>query len=280
MKVKKTIIILVIITIIILVYARFIGTKPLRVNEYKIVSPRITENLYGLKIIHLTDIHYGRIVKEEELEEIVSKINNLNPDMIIITGDLLDRDRTLNSEQREQLVTILNKFKSNLGNYIISGNHDLVHPYYYDLVEKTNFKNIDDSFELVYHQSSVPLAIVGLSSNILNTTSIEDKLNDFLVFKEENETSYNILLLHEPDFIDQVNLSNFDIAFAGHSHYGQVRLPLIGPLILPPKAQKYHDQFYLIGDFPLYISGGVGTSTVDFRLFNHPSINLYRLTSK
>jgi predicted MPP superfamily phosphohydrolase len=277
---KIIIIVFLVLSFGILIYARFLGTRPIKINEYKIKNIKLIDNLYGLKIVHITDIHYGRVIGERQFKKIVEITNELNPDIIVLTGDLLDRDRPLDKKNRDVLINLLNEFKSNLGNYIISGNHDLVHPYYYELIDGTIFKNVDDTFELVYHESNIPFAIVGLSSNLLNTTPIDEKLSSFLAFKEENETSFNILLLHEPDYIDEIDLSDFDIAFAGHSHHGQVRIPIIGALILPPKAQKYHDHFYLVDGFPLYISGGLGTSTIDLRLFNHPTINLYRFSNK
>ena len=88
------------------------------------------------------------------------------------------------------------------------------------------------------------------------------------------------MIMHEPDFIDDFEINNFDLILAGHSHNGQVRLPFIGAIIKPNGAHKYYDSHYKIHNTDLYISSGLGTSIIDVRLFNKPSFNFYRLTNK
>ena len=74
--------------------------------------------------------------------------------------------------------------------------------------------------------------------------------------------------------------NKFNLILAGHSHHGQIRLPLIGAIILPDGAKKYYNGYYEFNKTKLYISNGIGTSTINFRLFNKPSFNLYRITNK
>ena len=83
--------------------------------------------------------------------------------------------------------------------------------------------------------------------------------------------------MHEPDYIKDFDHTKFDLILAGHSHNGQIGLPLIKDLILPHGAKKYHNAYYKLNNTYLYISSGVGCSTLNFRLFNKPSINLYRI---
>ena len=91
---------------------------------------------------------------------------------------------------------------------------------------------------------------------------------------------YKILLIHEPDYINNIDYSNFNLILAGHSHNGQVKLPFVGGIILPNGAKKYYKEYYKLNNTDLYISSGIGTSQISFRLFNRPSINFYRLTNK
>ena len=79
------------------------------------------------------------------------------------------------------------------------------------------------------------------------------------------------------EFLEEVNPENYDLILAGHSHDGQVKLPGIGAVILPNGAKKYHKNYYNLNGTDFYISSGIGTSRYNFRLFNRPSINLYRL---
>ena len=86
--------------------------------------------------------------------------------------------------------------------------------------------------------------------------------------------------MHEPDFIDNLNYSYFNLILAGHSHNGQINIPLFGAVTTPEYAKKYYDSYYKVGNSELYISSGLGTSNYNFRFCNKPSINFYRLTKK
>ena len=100
-------------------------------------------------------------------------------------------------------------------------------------------------------------------------------------FNSNNDIDYKIMLLHEPDFSDNVvDNYNVNLILAGHSHNGQVRLPVIGALHTPSYAKKYYDNYYDINGTDLYISSGIGVSTINYRLFNRPSINFYRLNKE
>ncbi len=84
--------------------------------------------------------------------------------------------------------------------------------------------------------------------------------------------------MHEPDFINEIDYNTFNLILAGHSHNGQIRLPFIGAIILPPGAKKYYKEYYKLNNTDLFISSGLGTSNLDIRLFNKPSFNFYRIT--
>lgn len=273
MKKKIFISLFVIISLIALtaLYSRYIGTKGLVTKEYKLVYNSIPLEYNGLKIVHFSDLHYYSTIKENELESIVNEINLLKPDIVVFTGDLLEEEVSL-----DNLVEILNKINCNL-KYAVSGNNDQ-NDKFENLMEKANFKVLNDEYDLVYIDSYTPILLLGLSSSIDNNVNIEDrfnKINDSLNI----DTALNILLLHEPDYIDRINYSKFNLILAGHSHNGQVKLPIIGKIHTPVGAKKYYDEYYKVGDTDLYISSGLGTSLYKFRLFNRPSINFYRITN-
>ena len=174
---------------------------------------------------------------------------------------------------------VLKGLKANLGKYIISGNHDNL-DLYNEIVERIEFTNLNDTYKLIYNNSNQPIVISGISSNLIND-NISEKTNDFKNYLENNVSPiYSILLIHEPDYIDNVDLNNYDLVLAGHSHAGQVRIPLIGSIITPVGSKKYYNEYYNVNDTDLYISSGIGTSVMRIRLFNRPSFNFYRLTNK
>lgn len=280
--IKYAIIVIIIISLILL-YSRFIATRGLDIKEYKITNEMITDNFHGFKIVHISDIHYGRTTKKKELENLVDKINLLKPDIVVLTGDLIDKNTQMNETISKEISETLSKIKTTVGNYAIIGNHDKYFTEWENIINNSNFKNINDGYELIYNNGYTPLLLAGISSNSENEANIEEKYSSIEEYINSNDSFnkiYKILLMHEPDFIDAINYSRFNLVLAGHSHNGQIRLPFIGATILPPNGKKYKDEYYKLNQTDLYVSGGIGTSTISFRLFNKPSINFYRLTNK
>lgn len=286
-KILYTILTIIILIISILLYARYIGTSGLIVKEYKVTNSSIPESFYGTKIVHISDIHYGRTVKKKELKNLVKKINQLNPDIVVLTGDLIDRNTMLTDKMAKVISDILMEIEPTLGKYAISGNHDYKFDKWATIINDSGFINLNDRYDLIYKESTKPIFLGGLSTNSYQKEkALEEKIkvmNDYFATRtEENKNAfpdYKIMIMHEPDFIDEINPENYDLVLAGHSHNGQVRLPFIGAIILPPNAKKYYKPYYNVNGTDLYISSGVGTSTISYRFLNRPSINLYRLVN-
>lgn len=284
-KIIKFFIIFIIIIILILLYSRFIGTKNIQIKEYKIINKNFDDEYYGLKIVHITDIHYGRITHEKELKELVKKVNKTKPDIIVFTGDLINKDTKLNNEDSDKIASILSKMNARVGKYAISGDNDTKFKNYDLIIENSGFKNLNDKYDTIFLENNRYILITGLSSN-LNNKNITEKLTkteEYLKDKKEDELPmYSILMMHEPDYINDINIKNYNLILAGHSLNGQIRLPFIGALKfnLPKGSKKYYNPHYNIKNTDLYISSGIGTSTSNFRLFNKPSFNLYRFTNK
>ena len=278
----KFLIIFVLIITVILLYSRFIATKGLVTKEYKITSSNIQDNFHGFKIVHISDIHYGRTTDKKDLEKIVNEINLLKPDIVVLTCDMIDKDTELNETLKSEIIESLNSISVTVGKYAISGNHDNNFSEWESIINDSGFKNIGDNYELIYSDGYTPILLAGLSSNLNNQTDITERYNKILTYATEENIRdlYKILLIHEPDYINNIDYSNFNLILAGHSHNGQVKLPFVGGIILPNGAKKYYKEYYKLNNTDLYISSGIGTSQISFRLFNRPSINFYRLTNK
>ena len=271
----KILFFIIFILIIILLYSRFIGTKGLKVKEYKIVNENFTDNFYGLKIVHITDLHYGNTTNNSDLKKIVDKVNLIKPDIIVFTGDLLDKD--LNNEELEEFKDILNNMKSNIKKYAVNGNHD---ENFSEILKETSFTDLNNNYDSLYNSNNSVILFSGINTNDDINDAIKN-INNFLSDEQNtNNIIYKIMLMHEPDKILDFDYNNYDLILAGHSHNGQITIPFIGSLYKPNGSKKYYKEYYELEDTKLYISGGIGTSTLKFRLFNKPSINLYRLTSK
>ena len=96
-----------------LMYLRYIGTSGLVVKEYKVVNKNITENYHGLKIVQLSDIHYKTTINNKNLLKIVDKINYINPDIVVFTGDLFDNKIKYSDNDLKDLKNALSKIKGN-----------------------------------------------------------------------------------------------------------------------------------------------------------------------
>lgn len=274
-KIIKILFFIIFILIIILLYSRFIGTKGLKVKEYKIVNENFTDNFYGLKIVHITDLHYGNTTNNSDLKKIVDKVNLIKPDIIVFTGDLLDKE--LNNEELGEFKSTLNNMKSNIKKYAVNGNHD---ENFSEILKETGFTDLNNNYDSLYNSNNSVILFSGINTNDDINDAIKN-INNFLSDEQNtNNIIYKIMLMHEPDKILDFDYNNYDLILAGHSHNGQITIPFIGTLYKPNGSKKYYKDYYELEGTKLYISGGIGTSTLKLRLFNKPSINLYRLTSK
>ena len=130
---KKILIKLLIVILLIILYGFLIEPRLFKIKEYKINSPEISDNLHGLKIVHFSDLHYGSTINKNNLNKIITKINNLKPDVLVFTGDLIEENYNLSKNNLKYLTNELSKIEAKLGKYSIIGNHD-----YYN----ENYKNI------------------------------------------------------------------------------------------------------------------------------------------
>jgi len=263
---------LIISAFILILWSRYISTKGLVVREYAVINEKLPKDLHGLKIVHFTDLHYKTTVYENELKVLVENINELNPDIVVFTGDLMDKFSEYNEEDVNNLSTYLNKIEANIGKYVVKGNHDYSSIYFDAIIENTDFTFLKNSSELIYYNGTTPIYLVGLDD------SLESKPDFSIINNEQNY--YSILLTHEPDVYDDVKNYNFDLILAGHSHNGQVRFPLVGSIYKVNGAKKYYDEHYILDNTEMFISGGLGTSKYKFRFLTKPSINFYRLYTK
>ena len=257
---------------LLLLYMRFIATSGISVREYKIKSSKLS-SFYGLKVVHFTDLHYGMTVDEDKLLYLVDKINKTKPDIVLFTGDLVDRHTSVTSEISNILTKYLSSINTTYGKYYVKGNHDKVNKSYDKIMTSSNFKCLDDNYEIIYGKDNKTIFIGGVAVDKNINNEIVENLN-------LNNYDYKIFMMHYPDEVDKILKYNFDFIVSGHSHNGQVRVPVIGKIITPDNAKKYYDSYYKINDTHLYISGGIGNSTINLRFFNKPSFNLYRFVDK
>lgn len=262
---------------LILSYSHYIGTKGIITNEYKIKYEKLNNDFYGLKIVHISDIHYGKTITDNDLKNLINKVNKTKPDIVVFTGDLINQDTTLSDKEKQKISDILSEIDSNIGVYAIRGDHDNNDDFKL-IMNNANIIDLNDTYDLIYKNSNESILLAGLSSNMDND-NIEAKMASINEYMNSNNPKYSILIMHEPDFIDKFDYSKFNLILAGHSLNGQINIPLIGGILKPKYAKKYYQSHYQLKNTTLYISSGMGVEKYSFRLFNRPSFNLYRLTN-
>ena len=266
---RKLFFALILIIILVIIYSRYIATSGLIIKEYTIKNNNLPKSFNGLKIAHFSDFHYGSTTNLDNLKIMVKQINLSKPDIIIFTGDFFDKNINVSDKDINNIKNELSKLKSTYGKYYITGNHDLKYNNYENLFNESNFINLNDNFDLIYNKNNDYILLTGTSYNS-DFKFLDNILN-------EQTSSYKINIMHKPDDYDNIKKYNYNLILAGHSHNGQITLPIYGAVYTPNGAKKYYKPYYKLDNTDMYISSGIGTSKFKFRLFNRPSFNLYRI---
>ncbi len=277
-KFKKIVVIGIFLLTGLVLWSRYLSTSGLVVKEYSVINKELPESFNGFKIIHFTDLHYGRTVDLEVLKNLVREINILKPQMVVFTGDLIDKDINVNKEKEEEITEALKTIDAEIIKLSIKGNHDYYNDIpYVDIMKNAGFEVLDNDALNVYYKSTMPILIVGLSSSIKDFPDYSKALENSSISLEEAQKQFTIVLAHEPDQIKSYQDYDIELMLSGHSHNGQIRFPFFGAVIKSYGSRTYYDPYYKVNDTDLYISGGIGVSSYNFRFLNKPSFNLYRL---
>ena len=270
----KILILFILLIIGALVYATYVGTTGLITKEYVLSNNNLPLEYDGFKVVHFSDLHFNRGIDEKELDNIVNEINLINADVVVFTGDLIDKDLVITDDDYKIITKAFKKIYAKYGKYSVLGNHD-----YSDednilkVFKDSDFKYLENSYETILSSNNENIYIMGLG-NVINNLDDVDKISSLI----KDSDGFKIMLVHEPDISDEI-IDNIDVdlILGGHSHNGQVRLPFVGALYTPKGAKKYYDEYYKVNDTDIYVSSGIGVSNVNMRLFNRPSINFYRI---
>ena len=273
----KIIIIIILLSITFYLYTTYISSKIIDVKEERIINEKLPTNFNGLKIIQISDIHYGSTIFIKDIKKLVELVNERTPDLVVFTGDLINKDYKLNSKEQEKLITELKKIKTTIGKYAIMGEEDSSE--FNTIMNQSNFTILNNSYDLIYKDNNIPILLIGLNNSKKNEDI--DSAYEYFNQPTHNSNIYTITLLHKPDTVNEIleKYPTTDLFLAGHSHNGQINIPYIGGLVKKEGSQQYINEFYQINESKLYISSGIGTNGNGFRLFCRPSINFFRLSS-
>lgn len=256
-----------------LFYAREVETRWLEVSSVGITLPRLAPEFDGYRVVQIGDIHLEDWTKPRRLNRMVDLVNAKNPDLIAITGDFLSYSADPGVPGR--LVEALLRLRGHDGVVAVMGNHDYLTDV--DLVRRSlreaGISELRNDVRTVRRGDAV-LHVAGVDD------IMEGKSRLDLVLRKLPEEGATVLLAHEPDFADvSAATGRFDLQLSGHSHGGQVRLPLYGPVFLPPFSQRYTSGLYKVGDMIQYTNRGLGFVDARLRLLSRPEITVLTLST-
>ena len=281
---KKKIIILSIVAVLLLLLIVWIawGNSALELSSYRITSNSLPKEFDGFRIAQVSDLHNAEMGQENE--KLISMLVEAAPDIIVITGDMIDSRNTkvdVALDFAEQAVKIAPC-------YYVTGNHEARVDEYSDLKDGLIELGVtvleDAKTEMVCSGESIVL--VGVTDPSFETdylfgddeTVLNSKLNELI----SEEDGYVILLSHRPELFDTYVENKVDLIFSGHAHGGQFRIPFIGGVVAPNQGlfPKFDAGIYTEGNTNMVVSRGVGNSIIPFRVNNRPEVILIELTTQ
>ena len=268
----KKIIILILIIIILIPFCLY-QNKHLVITTYTYESEKLGADLDGYRIVQISDLHNAEFGKENK--KLLETIRSCSPDIIIITGDLVDSNHT----NVERAVAFVKEAVKIAPVYYVTGNHE----YWLDPSENEQMMqgilaagayDLDDEAVRIEKGDSSFL-LVGLDDQHLSDETLKNLLQE-----QKNELS--IVLAHEPQYLQNYANAEADLVLTGHAHGGQIRLPFVGGIVAPDQGflPEYTSGQYNSADTEMIVSRGLGNSIIPVRLFNYPEVVCVELRCK
>jgi predicted MPP superfamily phosphohydrolase len=260
----KVVLLIIVILIIIYIYFETWFPKAKVIN----IKPEKTLPKDGIKVVQISDYHNFKYNNR-----VLKLVKDLNPDIIFITGDIIDK-RTKDYKNAYNFLENLALINSNI--YYVPGNHELKSGNMEEILE-----GIKKRRTKVLMNENKTINIKGNSFNICGIDYSSSKRSNLgKTLKGIDSSKYTFLLCHKPDIVKDYSNISCDLILCGHTHGGQIRFPLIGSVIAPDQGilPKYDKGLYKINeDTLLYIDSGVGTTRLPIRFLNRSQISLIKI---
>lgn len=256
-----------------------LGNTALELNTYTITSSRLPENFDGYRIAHVSDLHNAQMGKDNE--KVLSMLRQADPDIIAITGDLID-SRNTNLEIALQFVKEAMKIAPC---YYVTGNHE-ARVSEYDLLKAGMVSAgvvILENDQAEINIDGNAITLIGVDDPSFQTDYLfgdsDAVINAKLTELHTDGNGFTILLSHRPELFSTYTAHDVDLVLSGHAHGGQFRIPFIGGVVAPNQGlfPEFDAGIYTDGNTNMLVSRGVGNSIMPFRVNNRPEIILVEL---
>lgn len=256
------------------------GDTALMVSRISISSQRLPSSFSGFRIAHVSDLHNTEFNDGNTI--LLQMLSESSPDIIVITGDLIDAQRT-----NVEVACSFTEGASEVAPiYYVSGNHEASSSQYEALkdgLEAVGVTVLEDDMTYL-DRGGDSIALLGLADpNFAIRGDLFDEIpamvNTKLKSLLKSEQEYSILLSHRPELFETYVACGVDLVLSGHAHGGQFRLPLVGGLIAPDQGlfPQYEVGLYSDGNTNMVVSRGLGNSIIPIRFNNRPEIVLIEL---
>lgn len=238
----------------------------LTVSRYEYASEKVDRELDGFTIVQISDLHNHRFGPGQS--RLMEAAAGLEPDLIVITGDIVDCHRT----DLAPALELVRGLAALAPVYYVTGNHEWVLP---SQVRGELLAGLEEAGAVVLENRTASIrsgeggfTLLGLSDENLTDGTLEGLMQDVPAGE------LTVLLAHEPQHWDRYAAAGADLVFSGHAHGGQVRLPLVGGLFAPGQGvlPELTEGVHTAGEAALAVSRGLGNSVFPLRLFNRPEV--------
>ena len=245
-------------------------TNVFKVNRVELQTNKIPTGS-EISILQISDVHNK--VFGDNNEKLIDTVKKVDADLIVLTGDLVDRKTT----DFSNVFSLVEEIKViNPNTFFVTGNHEWENDYMEGLLV-----GLEEREVTMLNNENTP---VSLGETTINLVGIDNEStnheNMSLAFDDVNRDLYTVLLSHSPGVIEKYQDIPADLILSGHTHGGQVRIPLLGAVVAPdqgifPELDK--GIFEIGGEQYLYIDSGLGTSVAPFRFWNQSQLSLVQI---
>ena len=258
------------------------GNRALEVNRYTVWADNLPAAFEGYRIVHISDLHNAQMGKDNE--KLLGAIAEAEPDMIAITGDIID-SRNTDMEAALQFVQEAVKIAPC---YYVTGNHEARIPGYETLKQGLVQLGVAvlENASVAIEDGQDEFLLIGVDDPGFQTDYLfgeaEAVMEHHLKNLTENAVGFTVLLSHRPELFDCYVSNGIGLVLSGHAHGGQFRLPIAGGLIAPNQGlfPEYDAGMYTEAETTMIVSRGIGNSIIPFRINNRPEVVLVELKYK
>jgi predicted MPP superfamily phosphohydrolase len=258
------------------------GNTALELNTYTISSSKLPQSFDGYRIAHVSDLHNTEMGRNNE--KLLAMLRDADPDMIAITGDLIDSRNT----DIEVALKFVREAVKIAPCYYVTGNHEARVNEYGELkagMETAGVTVLEDVRTEISMEGAT-ITLIGVNDPSYQTDYLfgdsETVLNTKLEELHTEDGEFTVLLSHRPELFDAYTDHGIDLVLSGHAHGGQFRLPFIGGLVAPNQGffPEYDAGIYTEGNTNMLVSRGIGNSILPFRINNRPEVILIELQAE